>query len=186
MSEVSSTQLEFYSAQSLNDGLCMGALMKKVLNAISSQVDTQLETLGLTYAQWFPLRHLSLKGSSTALSMAKELAVDAGALTRALDRLEAKGFISRARSHEDRRVIQIQITEKGQLVAQQVPNVLAQVLNAHLKGIQEERRMVFIQTLHELANQADQIKADQLESVRFKSTQSLNQSINCPTPSNFS
>ena len=186
MSKASQTPLEFYSPQSLNEGLCMGALMKKVLNAISSQVDTQLETLGLTYAQWFPLRLLSLKGSSTALSMAKELAVDAGALTRALDRLEAKGFISRSRSHEDRRVIKIQITERGQLVAQQVPNVLAHVLNAHLKGIEDERRTVFIQTLHELANQADLIKADQLDLVRFKSTHTLNQPSNCPTPSNFS
>ncbi|GEM_PF-785233 len=186
MSESSSSSFEFYSAQSLNEGLCMGALMKKVLNAVSSHVDNELETLGLTYAQWFPLRHLSQKGSSTALSMAKELAVDAGALTRALDRLEAKGFISRVRSLADRRVIQIQITEKGQLVAQQVPKVLAQVLNAHLNGIEFQRRTAFIQTLQELAQQADQIKADQLEEDRFKSAHGVNPPFNCPTPSNFS
>lgn len=139
----------------------MGALMKKVLNAISSQVDTQLQALGLTYAQWFPLKLLSSRGSSTALNMAKELAVDAGALTRSLDRLEAKGFISRVRSLSDRRVIQIEITPKGHLVAQQVPSVLAQVLNAHLSGIEQDKRAVFIQTLHELAQRADQIKFEQ-------------------------
>ena len=186
MLEIQTPQPDFYTAQSLNEGQCMGSMMKKVLNAISSQVDTQLEAFGLTYAQWFPLKHLSLKGSSTALSMAKELAVDAGALTRALDRLEAKDFISRLRSNEDRRVIQIQITGKGQHVAKQVPQILAQVLNTYLQGIEPKRRAQFIETLSELANRAEQIKAEPIAKDRLKSTHELNQSIDCITSSNFS
>jgi DNA-binding MarR family transcriptional regulator len=134
--------------------------MKKVLNSITSQADTQLEELGLTFAQWFPLKLLSQKRCSTALSMAKELAMDAGALTRALHRLEVKGFISRARSVSDRRIIQIEITTKGLMVAQQVPQVLAEILNGHLGCIEEEKRNVFIETLSELACQVDLTKMD--------------------------
>ena len=62
------------------------------------------------------------------------IAADPGATTRLLDRLEAKGFCRRERSTDDRRVVRVELTPEGEIAAQEVPVVLAQVLNEHLAG----------------------------------------------------
>ena len=62
------------------------------------------------------------------------IATDPGAMTRLLDRLEAKGFCRRERSTDDRRVVRVELTPEGEVAAQEVPIVLAQVLNEHLAG----------------------------------------------------
>ena len=55
-------------------------------------------------------------------------------MTRAIDRLEAKGLLRRDRSQLDRRVVDLRLTDAGRDAAQLVPPVLAEVLNAHLAG----------------------------------------------------
>jgi len=60
--------------------------------------------------------------------------MDAGAMTRLLDRLEKKGFCKRVRSAEDRRVVNIELTHDGETAIAEVPAVLADVQNTHLTG----------------------------------------------------
>jgi DNA-binding MarR family transcriptional regulator len=72
--------------------------------------------------------------ASTVAELARETQSDPGAMTRLLDRLEAKGFCRRQRSTDDRRVVRIELTPEGEVAAHEVPIVLAQVLNEHLAG----------------------------------------------------
>jgi len=51
-----------------------------------------------------------------------------------LDRLEAKGLVCRVRSLEDRRVVNLELTEAGQEITRQIPAHLVGVLNQHLQG----------------------------------------------------
>ena len=52
-----------------------------------------------------------------------------------LDRLEDKGLLRRVRSTDDRRVLQLELTDEGQKAAAIVPYVIADVLNAHLADL---------------------------------------------------
>jgi len=60
--------------------------------------------------------------------------LDTGAMTRLLDRLEAKGLCRRVRSLADRRVVNIELTDEGRAAAEQVPHILSRVQNEHLAG----------------------------------------------------
>jgi DNA-binding MarR family transcriptional regulator len=73
-------------------------------------------------------------GGSTVAELARWLQVDAGAMTRLLDRLEKKGLCKRVRSTADRRVVQVELTAEGEAAIAEVPAVLADVMNAHLAG----------------------------------------------------
>jgi len=66
--------------------------------------------------------------------LARWLQIDAGAMTRLLDRLEKKQLCKRVRSTDDRRVVQVELTPQGRAAIAEVPAVLADVLNAHLAG----------------------------------------------------
>jgi len=66
--------------------------------------------------------------------LARWLQVDAGAMTRLLDRLEKKGLCKRVRCTDDRRVVRVELTPEGEAAIVDVPAVLCDVLNDHLAG----------------------------------------------------
>ena len=125
---------DFYRA----DGYCaeesVGYLMKRIMMSVVYQVDKRLDVHELTSAQWGPLMRLRNTGGSTVAELARWLQVDAGAMTRLLDRLEKKGLCKRVRSTEDRRVVKVELTPEGEAAIREVPAVLADVMNAHLAG----------------------------------------------------
>ena len=104
---------------------------------IHPQADQRLAPLDLTHAQWLPLFKLAAKDCDTVAALSRELDLDPGAMTRALDRLEAKGLVLRERSTGDRRVVHLRLTEEGRRIARKVPPVMAEVLNQHLAGFSE-------------------------------------------------
>ena len=55
-------------------------------------------------------------------------------MTRMLDRLEAKGLIVRTRSTDDRRRVQLELTEAGRGEAERLVQAIVNVLNRHLNG----------------------------------------------------
>ena len=127
----------FYSADGYKQEESAGYLMKSVMASISHQVDRRLVGHDLTHAQWVPLFKLAHGECGTVAELARTLQSDPGAMTRALDRLEAKGLVARVRSSEDRRVVNLELTDAGREVAAVVPAVLAEVLNLHLAGFTE-------------------------------------------------
>ena len=108
--------------------------MKRVVMSVVHQADKRLDPHGLTSAQWGPLLRLKNTGGSTVAELARWLQIDAGAMTRLLDRLEKKGLCKRVRSTLDRRVVQVELTPDGESAISAVPGVLAEVMNAHLAG----------------------------------------------------
>ena len=124
----------FYEPDNYGREPSMGYLMRKVVMGLTTEVDRRLASLELTHAQWTPLFLLYKGQASTLAELSRELQTDAGAMTRTLDRLEAKGLLRRVRSEQDRRVSFLELTEAGMAAAAQVPPVLSDVQNAYLKG----------------------------------------------------
>ena len=125
---------EFYCAADYDAGQSTGYLMRQILNSVAQQVARDLEPKGLTNAQWVPMLKLYLGKASTVAELARVCDLDAGSMTRLLDRLEAKGFCRRIRSSDDRRVVNIELTPEGREAAKEIPAVLSRVQNAHLAG----------------------------------------------------
>ena len=150
---------DFYSA----DGYCandsVGYLMRRVLLALTQDTDKRLEPHGLTHAQWGPLFMIRKSGSATVAELARELQMDPGAMTRLLDRLEAKGLCKRVRSMEDRRVVMVEITPEGEQAIAGVPAVLADVMNAHLAGFSKTEWQALKSYLHRMLANGEAMRA---------------------------
>jgi DNA-binding MarR family transcriptional regulator len=128
----------FYSAATYRSEESVGYLMRRIMTAVGQAVDGQIsDPDGPTYPQWIPLHKLEVGAATTVAELARECLLDAGAMTRLLDRLEAKGLCRRVRSVEDRRVVNIELTDEGRAAAQQVPEILSRVQNEHLAGFSE-------------------------------------------------
>lgn len=122
-----------------NDNRCMvednaGYLIKLAYHSLTRMLDQEMAPLGLTAMQWRPLAMVFLGRADTPAELARLNDMDTGAMTRALDRLEAKGLLRRTRSQTDRRVVKIELTELGESKAREIPPNIARSLNHHLRG----------------------------------------------------
>ena len=131
----------FYVGESYDMGESMGHLLFQLMASMRREVDARMAELDLTDAQWKPLWKIKLGHADTAFELARESGIDAGAMTRMLDRLEAKGLIGRVRSETDRRVVHLRLTAEGEAVAERIPHVLAEVNNDFLRGFNKTEWM---------------------------------------------
>ncbi|KAF1066136.1 MULTISPECIES: MarR family winged helix-turn-helix transcriptional regulator [unclassified Variovorax] len=121
---------DFYRAESYSTEESIGYLMRRIVTTVAQSVETRMcEPGSPTYPQWVPLYKLHIGAATTVAELARACELDTGAMTRLLDRLEAKGLCRRVRSLEDRRVVNIELTDEGRAAAKEVPHVLSRVQN---------------------------------------------------------
>ena len=153
--EAASPEAPLYQQGNFSREASMGYLMRRISTMMVAEVDHRLTGIGLTPAQWAPLLLIKRGKANPQAELARELQLDAGALTRTLDRLESKGLCRRERSTEDRRVVNLSLTPEGEHAIEPVAGVLCDVSNQMLGGFQAEQyealmaglRQVFANTL---------------------------------------
>lgn len=126
--------VDFYQAEGYKPDDSVGYLMRRIIALLAQGIERELEPAGLTNAQWVPLLKLYMGRASTAAELARECELDAGSMTRLLDRLEAKQLCRRIRSSDDRRVVNLELTDAGRLAAQGIPGILCKAQNTLLAG----------------------------------------------------
>lgn len=127
------TPKKFYSGSNYKLEDSVGYLLRLLTQQVSREVEKRMAEHGLTDAQWKPLLFISQGRGETAADLSRATCIDTGAVTRMLDRLEDKGLISRVRSAQDRRIVNLELSAAGRRLADEVvPGVLAGVLNEML------------------------------------------------------
>jgi DNA-binding MarR family transcriptional regulator len=136
---------EFYrgDATALGDHESVGYLIKLANQMLLRNLDSQLQPYDLTALQWVPLLVLSKSGGDTVAGCARKIGIDTGAMTRMLDRIEAKGLAQRSRSEGDRRVVNVELTDAGREIVKLIPPTICRVLNQHLQGFSEQEFEIF-------------------------------------------
>jgi DNA-binding MarR family transcriptional regulator len=128
----------FYRGESYRVEDSIGHMARVLVGLMTRRIDEQMQVHDLTAQQWKPLLMLRTGQADTAAGLARLNCSDNGAMTRMLDRLEAKGLIERVRSEEDRRIVHLALTREGERVADQIPYGLSKVLNEHLEGFSKD------------------------------------------------
>ena len=116
----------------------LGFLIGKLKGFMMHALDASLADLGITAAQAVILIRLGGEPESTAASLCRRSGYDTGSMTRMIDRLEEKGLIARERSTEDRRVINLKVTENGMNLRSQITRRACQMMEPRLEGFSQE------------------------------------------------
>lgn len=149
---------DFYKIGKFSRENSVGYLMRRIVQTMVHTVDRRLEGHGLTQAQWTPMFLIHRGQAATLAALARDLYMDPGALTRTLDRLEAKGLCRRERSTEDRRVVNLALTPEGEKSIEQVPEVLCDVANHLLAGFSHEEWQTLMGFLRRMAINAEELR----------------------------
>ncbi|MHB1245612.1 MAG: MarR family winged helix-turn-helix transcriptional regulator [Sulfuriferula sp.] len=147
---------DFYSADNYTPEESVGYLIRGAWQALLKNIDAEMQILDLTCMQWGPLLLIAKGCCDNVATCAQANYTDSGAMTRMLDRLENKGLLRRVRNLEDRRVVNIELTQAGLEVTQKIPAHLVKVLNRHLQDFSEVEFQLFKQMLRRFtANGSD-------------------------------
>ncbi len=138
-----------YDAKTYQPGKCAGQLMYRVRSAYMNALDQALAqepdlvALEVSAAQYVILNVLAQRGCDSAAQLCKDISYDGGAMTRMVDRLEAKGLLSRRRCPDDRRLVKLELTEAGVAAIPKLRECSVRVLNHFMRGFtQAEARQL--------------------------------------------
>lgn len=131
---------------------CVGFLINRARNLTAIELDDALKPLNIASQHIGILLCLARGPENTAYELSKLLGVDTGLMSRTLDKLEKRGLLIRSRSAEDRRVVNLTLTAKGEKVAGRIPDVAPDVLNRRLQHFTKAEFSEFLRLLKKFAD----------------------------------
>jgi DNA-binding MarR family transcriptional regulator len=96
----------------LDDQLCFA--LYSTAHAVTRAYKPMLDEYGLTYPQYLVLLVLWEQDGLSVKEIGERLFLDSGTLTPLLKRMEAAGFLRRARDPKDERQLRVNLTAKAQ------------------------------------------------------------------------
>ncbi len=108
----------------------------QILNEQSKKVERET---GLTGPQLWTIKAIAESSPVRVLDLAKRVYLHPATVVGILDRLEARGYLLRRRSGDDRRVVWVELTEKGRGLLSSAPEVAQGLLAAGLETIGGEK-----------------------------------------------
>jgi len=109
----------------LKNQLCFA--LYAATNAVTQAYRDQLSSLNLTYPQYLVLLVLWQNDGIGVREIAEQLNLDSATVSPLLKRLEKVGLLSRVRSIDDQRTVNIHLTEQGKSIQDAVSNIQKKV-----------------------------------------------------------
>lgn len=127
----------------------------RALRRISRAIDLHSRQLvtrhRLTAPQLVCLRQLDREGGvSTPGALARAIHLSQATVTGILDRLSARGFVSRERSETDRRRVNVRLTPQGRAIVQAAPSPLHERFAERLALLPEPEQARIDEVLHQI------------------------------------
>lgn len=98
--------------------------LRRISRALDLYSRELANRVGLTGPQLVCLRHLAQHGSMTPSRLAREIHLSQATITGIVDRLVVGGWVERRRGEGDRRLVSIELTERGHQMLSTAPSAL--------------------------------------------------------------
>jgi MarR family 2-MHQ and catechol resistance regulon transcriptional repressor len=105
--------------------------LRRAVNAVNQREGEQMRSFGLTESQFGVLEALLHLGPLCQRELAAKVLKSAGNMTTVVDNLQRRGLVERTRDEEDRRVVTIHLTDRGEsLIREAFPRVVKALVGA--------------------------------------------------------
>lgn len=103
--------------------------------------------LGISFTQYRVLKVLSFCEQISATELARRIDHDAGALTRLLDKMQVSGFVQRHACAEDRRAVEISLTDAGRALIKPLRNISERLTDLAFRDLSTDERVTLMNLL---------------------------------------
>lgn len=119
----------------------------QVVNEYSKKAERQT---GLTGPQLWAIKMIDETAPIKVSELARRMYLHPATVVGILDRLESRNLVSRTRSKEDRRVVEVELTDLGQELVTQAPEVVQGLLVHGLETLPQEELLTIASGLEQL------------------------------------
>lgn len=113
--------------------------IRRVFQAVNEYSKKAERETGLTGPQLWAIKVIAGEAPIKVSDLARRMYLHPATVVGILDRLEARGLVSRTRSQEDRRVVEIALTDQGKDLVAQAPEVAQGLLVRGLETLPEAK-----------------------------------------------
>jgi len=137
-----------------------GYAMRCILQAASHLLHARIRGLGLAQPQWLALVRLTILENPTAAQLARHMGQDAATMMRVLEKLEARGLITRTRSQTDRRVLHLALSAEGRRLTRLIEREAFVVQEQMLRNLSDSERTQCFHLLSRIQADSEALAAD--------------------------
>ena len=120
-------------ADETDDG-SLGLVLRRACRLASANLDSIAAKEALSGSQCCALMLLQSGRCSTSAELARAIVYNNGAMTRLVDGLVARGFVTRHRTRTDRRILRLALTKAGSSLADRTRNAVSNGWDQRLIG----------------------------------------------------
>ena len=113
--------------------------LRRTIKAINEYSKNAEKETGLTGPQLWAIKIIANSKPIKVSEIARQMYLHPATVGGILDRLESKGLVQRIRSNEDRRVVEISLTDKGRGVVERAPEVAQGLLIDGLEAMSDDK-----------------------------------------------
>lgn len=117
-----------------------GRLIGRLQSALREAHDEALAPFGVNTSQGAVLVNCMYGEANTPAELARFDDLDISSVSRMLDRMEAKGLVTRSRTEKDRRQVIVKVTPKGRALVKRALPVAARVAADAWRNVSEQER----------------------------------------------
>lgn len=147
--------MQFYSTSDFEPSCSIGYLVRQVNQMGSQALEPLFVEEGLTLTLWSAMIAIWFGRGKTSAELARDMAHDKGAMTRLVDTLEKNGWVTRERSADDRRIVNLALTEAGRSVALRCRDRVVERWNDWFKDWDREEVATLIGLMQKLRGTMD-------------------------------
>jgi DNA-binding MarR family transcriptional regulator len=101
----------------------IGYLLRRVSNRVSGEFARALQSRGVAVTEWVALSKIADRAETRPAELAEALGMTRGAISKVLDKLEARHWIGRRELAEDQRVQLLSLTRHGRRALPQLAEI---------------------------------------------------------------
>ncbi|MFU8863573.1 MAG: MarR family winged helix-turn-helix transcriptional regulator [Rhodobacterales bacterium] len=135
--------------------------LRRIMHVADTNARALARRTGLTLAQMIVLEIVAEDDRSTPKEIARRSGVSQATITSLIDKLEGRGFVTRRRSVQDRRLIRVTATEEGRRLLANAPNPLYAAFSSKFEALPDWEQLMLLAGLERVAGlmNADTVEA---------------------------
>ena len=130
---------------------CINYLLTTAQHAVFQEMSAQLSKFDVTPVQYGVMYCLWVIKKNSPKEIAEELRLENSTISGVLERMEKKGLIKRKVSKEDRRFVEIILTDKGNDLEEPILETVEEVNRIVLKDMGQQEQEALKESLRHLA-----------------------------------
>lgn len=124
---------------------CVNYISSNTTKKISEAFSRWVEEDGLTRIQWIAMYFIQSREGLSQRDLASLMNINDSSAMRLIDRLEREGWIRRERSPEDRRILNVYMTDRGSELMEKALPLGIEFNRLLVKDIEPEKVRIFLE-----------------------------------------